>query len=179
MTYYIESIDQNSRMALEQAILNWPEELRGKAVIIEMKVTSAQMSKNLRKQEVIAMLDRIPSSHDHVADGEWSNTARTDGYDLSEDVDGWIIVDRFLTEFEVPKKDQLNPDLIQEVQVAQMVQQQMEQMGQQIQKLQQQLAATTGQFPPGRWRTWGPPGMPCHNRGSWTSWNGVTGPVPQ
>ncbi|MBU1778018.1 MAG: hypothetical protein KJ899_15440 [Gammaproteobacteria bacterium] len=183
MTYYVESIDQNSRMALEQAILNWPEEAIEEAVIIETKVTSAQMSKNLRKQEVIAMLDRIPQLYMTMLQMAQGATQPGPMAMISlKMLHGMqTIVDRFLTEFEVPKKDQLNPDLLQEVQVAQMVQQQMAQMGQQVQQLQQQLAAATGQLNPG-----GGPGGPSGPPGPQQGVPGPpgmggppAGPVPQ
>jgi hypothetical protein len=75
-------------------------------------------------------------------------------------------VQQFLIEFEVPGKEELNPELMQEVQVAQMVKQKMDEMqqqiqglGQQLQNAQSQLAALQGggmQGPP----MGGPPGPP-------------------
>jgi small-conductance mechanosensitive channel len=48
------------------------------------------------------------------------------------------LTDQFFTEFEVPEKDILNPDLIQEAQVVQQIQQKMQEMGQQLQQAGQQ-----------------------------------------
>ena len=49
-------------------------------------------------------------------------------------------VDAMMTEFEVGKKDALNPSLVQEVQVAQGIQQKMQELVQQAQQAQQQNA---------------------------------------
>ncbi len=148
-------------------------------------MTSAQMSKNLRKQEMVALLDRVPQMYQTlmgmieaaVNPGPMSMIAAK----LAIAYQG--LIDQFMTEFEVPKKDELNPELIQEVQIAQQVQQQLQQaqqmaqqaqqqaqqMGQQLQQAQGQLAAIQGQGgmqgpgmgpqpgpPPG---VQGPPGM--------------------
>ena len=159
--YFRQSLTPENAKALETVLLEWPEEAIEESVIIETKVTSAQMSKNLRKQEIVALLDRLPQLYGTMMQmaqqasqpGPMSMIAAKMLHGMQ------TVVDRFLTEFEVPKKDQLNPDLVQEAQIAQQIQGQMAQMGQQIQKLNQQLAAATGGMPPGG-GPGGPPGPP-------------------
>jgi hypothetical protein len=158
LEYYVESQDPQSAGMMEQMFLQWPEEAIEDAVLIETKVTSAQMSKHLRKQEVIALLDRIPQMYQTMMGmaqaasqpGPMSMIAAKllNGYQQ--------VANQFLTEFEVPKKESLNPNLVQEAQVAQMVAQQIQQLQGQVQSLGQQLQMAQGQPPgiPGG----GPPG---------------------
>ena len=164
MTYYLEAIGPESAAALQRVVLEWPEEAIEESVIVETKVTSAQMSKQLRKQEIVALLDRIPQLYQTMMQMAQGAMSGGPGAMLAlKMLHGMqTVVDRFLTEFEVPKKDQLNPDLVQEAQVAQMVQQQMAQLQQQVQTLQGQLqqaaAAQQGMAPGGGMG--GPPGPP-------------------
>lgn len=167
MTYYMESLDPASAGMLEELVLQWPEEAIEEGVIVETKVTSAQMSKNLRKQEIVALLDRIPQLYNTMmgmAQGAMSGGPQS--IIAIKMLHGMqSLVDRFLTEFEVPKKDQINPDLVEEAQVAQMLQQNMQNLQSQIMGLQQKLQ----QFaPPGG----GPPG------GGMGAPMGVSGPPP-
>jgi hypothetical protein len=166
MTYYIESLNDQNRAALEQVVLNWPEDAIEESVIVQTKVTSAQMSKNLRKQEAVAMLDRLPQLYGTMMQMAQQATQPGPMAMIAVKILNGMqtAIDKLLTEFEVPKKDQLNPDLVQEAQVAQQIQGQITQMGQQIQKLQQQLAAATGQLPPGA-GPGGPPGPPGPQQG--------------
>ena len=171
MRYYMEAVDPQTKQALETITLEWPEEAIEESVIVQTKVTSAQMSKQLRKQEIVAMLDRIPQLYSTMAEMAQGAMQGGPGAMVSlKMLQGMqTLVDSFLIEFEVPKKDRLNPELVQEVQVAQMVQQQMQQLTQQIQTLQGQLAqaqAAAGAVPgPGMGPQAGPP-------------QGVQGPAP-
>jgi hypothetical protein len=56
------------------------------------------------------------------------------------------VVAQFLTEFEVPNKEILNPELISEAQIAQMVGQQMQQLQGSVQSLNSQLQQAQGQI---------------------------------
>lgn len=149
MTYYIEQLDEGNRQALEQIFLSWPDAAVEEAVILETKVSSAQMSKQLRKQEIVALLDRIPQLYSTMMEmaTQASNPQNPSAMMFARLLGGMqTLVNQFLTEFEVPDKDSLNPDLVQEAQVAQQIMAQMQQMAQQNQQLGQQLQAAQGQL---------------------------------
>lgn len=148
MEYYIESLDQQSQQEMQRMLLEWPDDAIEDAVIIETKVTSAQMSKHLRKQEVVALLDRVPNMYKTMmemagAAAQPSPMAPIAAKLLNAFQD---VVDQFLTEFEIPGKEILNPQLVQEAQVAQMVAQQMQQMQSQVQQMGSQLQQAQGQL---------------------------------
>ena len=139
--YYMESTNPESQMALQRMLLEWPSDAIEDAVIIETKVTSAQMSKHIRKQEVVALLDRVPQMYEQLmgmaqAASQPGPTAMI-AAKLLNAYQG--VIDQFLKEFEVPGREELNPELVQEAQVAQMVAQQMQQMQSQIQSMGGQL----------------------------------------
>jgi hypothetical protein len=148
LEYYLESQGQENAQYMQQMFLEWPDEAIEEAVIIETKVTSAQMSKHLRKQEVVALLDRVPQMYETMmgmaqAASQPSPMAMTAAKLLNA---YQRVVNQFLTEFEVPGKETLNPELVSEVQVAQMVQQQMQQMQSQIQSMGSQLQQAQAQL---------------------------------
>lgn len=134
---------------IEPQLIEWPEGSIEDDVLIEVKVTSAQMSKSLRKQEIIALIDKLPQMYqlmmgmvqtasDPMNPAAMMAASLLRGYQVA--------VDKMLTEFEVSQKGTINPDLIQEVQVAQQIQQVIQQLSQQVQglgaqnaQLQQQL----------------------------------------
>ena len=178
MTYYLQMLDEEDRLELEQMFLEWPDVAIEEAVILETKVSSSQMSKQLRKQEVVALLDRVPKLYETMMQlAMQASNPQNPGAMMSAKLLGGLqtLVDQFFTEFEVPEKDILNPDLIQEAQVAQQIQgqlqqaaQQTQQMAQQLQAAQQQLAQIqSGGIPgppmapqaPGQPPMGGPPGM--------------------
>jgi hypothetical protein len=127
------------------------------------------MSKNIRKQEAIAMLDKIPQVYQGIAQFAFQAASPNpqapalpmialsllNGYQK--------LFDDFLVIFDVPAKEQLNPPLVQEAQVAQQInqqftdlqnqfmqlQQQAQTMAQQNQQLAQQLQQFTGGPPQG------------------------------
>lgn len=170
MTYYLEMLDDQDRLELEQLFLEWPDAAIEEAVILETKVSSSQMSKQLRKQEIVALLDRIPQLYDTMANMamQASNPQNPGAMVSAKMLQGmWTLVDQFLTEFEVPEKDTLNPNLVQEAQIAQQIMAQMQQMaqqnqqlGQQLQAAQQQLAAIQGGGVPGQPMAPQAPGAP-------------------
>lgn len=166
MRYYLEMLDEQDRSELETMFLSWPDVAVEEAVILETKVSSSQMSKQLRKQEIVALLDRIPQLYSTMMEMamQASNPQNPAAMMFARLLGGMqTLVDQFLTEFEVPEKNVLNPDLVQEAQVAQQIMGQMQQMGQQIQQMgqqnqqmgqqlmaaQQQLAALQGGGVPG------------------------------
>ena len=158
LEYYLESQGPEAGMQMQQMFLEWPDEAIEDAVIIETKVTSAQMSKHLRKQEVVALLDRVPQMYETMMGmAQAASSPSPMSMMAAKLLNAYqSVVNQFLTEFEVPGKEKLNPELVSEVQVAQMVQQQMQQMqsqiqsmGSQLQQAQAQLAQVQGMQGPG------------------------------
>jgi len=148
MEYYRESLDPDSAMELERMILEWPSDAIEESVIIETKVTSAQMSKHLRKQEVVALLDRVPQVYQTMMQMAQAASSPGPMAMIAAKALGGMqdVFGQFLTEFEVPGREELNQDWVQEAQVAQMVAQQMQQMQGQIQTLSTQLQGAQGQL---------------------------------
>ena len=156
MTYYLEMLDEEDRLELEQVFLDWPDVAVEEAVVLETKVSSSQMSKQLRKQEIVALLDRIPQMYETMSNlaAQASDQNNPGAMIAAKMLRGiWTLNDAFLTEFEVPEKDVINPDLVQEAQVAQQImgrmqemQQQLQQAGQQNQQMAQQLQQAQGQL---------------------------------
>ena len=150
LEFYAMQEDQQG-MAMIQQFFQWPEGAIEKDVIIETKVSSASMSKSLRKQEIVALLDKlIPYYHELMALAQVAtdpmNPMAMIAVKLMNGL--YTVMNDMLTEFEVGKKDRLNPELMQEMQVVQQIQQAMQQMQQQISQLgnqNQQLQATNQQ----------------------------------
>jgi hypothetical protein len=158
-----QEVDPETGMtAMQEISVQWPEGSLEDNVDINTKVSSATMSKNIRKQEAIAMLDKIPEVYQGIAQFAFQAASPNpqapalpmialsllNGYQK--------LFDDFLTIFDVPAKEQLNPPLVQEAQVAQQInqqfmelQQQMQQMAAQNQQLSQMLQQFTGGQPQG------------------------------
>jgi len=133
--------DPQGKMMTEQFFVQWPDEVIEKSVIIETKVSSASMSKNLRKQELVALIDKLGQIYQQMmqyaqAASDPMNPVALPSVKILNGL--WTVVNEMLTEFEVGKKDALNPRLVEDMQVVQQIQQQMQQMGQQINQLSQQ-----------------------------------------
>jgi flagellin-like hook-associated protein FlgL len=160
-----------------EEFFKWPEGAIERDVIIETKVSSANMSKSLRKQELVALLDKLVPYFDKLM--ELSMVA-TDPMNPGAIIAAKLMnalhvaMNNMLTEFEVGKKDALNPELINELQVIQQIQQAMQQMQQQISQLgaqNQQLQMANAQLQaigPGGQQAPGQPMPP----------QGVQGPMP-
>jgi hypothetical protein len=144
-------------MQMVAQFFQWPKEAIEKDVIIETKVSSASMSKNLRKQEMVALLDKLNQYYQQLmqlamAATDPMNPTAVIAAHLMNGL--YTIMNDMLIEFEVGKKDALNPQLIDEAQVDQQRQayiqqlmQQVNQLGAQNQQLQAayaQLQATVG-----------------------------------
>ena len=153
---------QTGGTAMQEISITWPEGSIEDAVIINTKVSSATMSKNIRKQETLAMLDKVPQIYEGLAQFAYqagSPNPQAPGLPMISLslLNGYQkVFNDFLTIFDVPGKQEINPPLVQEVQVVQQInqqfmelQQQMQQMVQQNQTLVQQLQSITGQQPQG------------------------------
>lgn len=123
-------------------LVEWPSSAIDEDVLIEVKVTSAQMSKSLRKQEIVAFIDKLPQMYQLMmqfagAAADPMNPAAMMAASLLRGYQ--VVVDKMLTEFEVSQKGTINPDLVQEAQVAQQIQMVIQQLNQQIQQMGSQL----------------------------------------
>jgi len=151
--YQMQEDPQGMQMVTE--FFQWPEQAIEKDVIIETKVSSASMSKSLRKQEIVALTDKlIPYYHELMGLAQVAtdpmNPMALIAVKLMNGL--YTLMNDMLTEFEVGKKDSLNPQLMQEIQVVQQIQAQMQQLMQQVnslgnqnQQLQMALAQSQGQ----------------------------------
>jgi hypothetical protein len=176
LRYYTMQEDPQGVQMVEE-FFKWPEGAIERDVIIETKVSSANMSKSLRKQELVALLDKLVPYFDKLM--ELSMVA-TDPMNPGAIIAAKLMnalhvaMNNMLTEFEVGKKDALNPELINELQVIQQIQQAMQQMQQQISQLgaqNQQLQMANAQLQaigPGGQQAPGQPMPP----------QGVQGPMP-
>ena len=139
-------------MQLVEEFFQWPDGVIEKDVLIETKVSSANMSKNLRKQELVALLDKLLPLYDKMMEYAMvaSDPMNPGALIATKLLNGiWISVNEMLTEFEVGKKDQMNPQLVEVTQVVQQIQGAMQQMQQQIGQLgnqNQQLQAANAQL---------------------------------
>ncbi len=161
-----ETTDPNTPEESLWKMFEWPEEMFTESVNIRVKASSAKMNKNLRKQEAVAMLDRIPQVYSAMMQMlQQVNPQNPTAPVALQLLQGFQeTFNEFLIEFDVPKKDMLNPDIQEAMNYGQMVAQQMgqmqsqiQQMGQQNQQLQFQLAQLSGQAPQGM-----APGVPPH-----------------
>jgi hypothetical protein len=167
-----------------EAFFQWPAGAIEKDILIETKVSSASLSKDSRKQEKLAMVEKLPNIYQtmmgmaQVAINPMDPSASVafkllQGYKEA--------VDSMFTEFEIGKKDVLNPDLVQEVQVGQAIQQLQTQVSQlaaekqQLQASNSQLQAIVGQGQGMAGAPVGPPGV----QGSMPMGAGPQGPMPQ
>ena len=164
LRYYAMQEDQEG-MQLVEEFFKWPEGAIERDVVIETKCSSANMSKSLRKQELVAMLDKLIPYFDKLMQmaAVATNPMDPSAIIAAKLMNGLqVAMNNILTEFDVGKKDALNPELINELQVIQQIQQAMQQMQQQISQLgnqnqQLQMAnaqlqgiAGGGQQPPGQ-----------------------------
>jgi uncharacterized coiled-coil protein SlyX len=145
--------EQQGTQLVEQ-FFSWPDGVIEKDILIETKVTSASMSKSLRKQELVALVDKMGQLYQQMMQFAMvaSDPMNPGALIAAQLLNGlWTVVNDMLTEFEVGKKDALNPRLVEVTQVVQQIQQQMQglvqqvnQLGQQNQQLQAQNAAVLG-----------------------------------
>lgn len=165
--------------ALQEISVTWPEGSIEDSIIVETKVSSSTMSKNMRKQEIVALVDKMPEIYNTL--GQFAMQASTPNPQAPAAslvalslLNGYQnIISKFMREFEISDPQIVNPPLVQEAQVAQQInqqfmalQQQMQQLAAQNQQLQAQLQRATGgakggvaQPPQGQPGPQGPPPM--------------------
>ena len=143
LRYYTMQESPEGVQMIEE-FFKWPAGAIERDVIIETKVSAANMSKSLRKQELTALLDKLIPYFDKLM--QLAQIA-TDPMNPSAIIAAKLMnglqvaMNNILTEFEVGKKDVLNPELVNELQVIQQIQQVLQQQQQQIAQQSNQLAA--------------------------------------
>ena len=128
--------------------VEWPERAVEEYALVEISVTSAQMSKSIRKQELTALADKLPMIYQTYMQMATTAANPQDPSALFavKLLAGYqTVVGNMLTELDVADKGKMNPDLIQEAQVVQQIQQLMQQMQSQIQSMGTQLSTLTAQ----------------------------------
>jgi len=155
MTLYLSTRSDIDRKNLEEFIINWPEGSIEDSVFIETKVSSATMSKNARKQELVALMDKMPQLQQTMM--QFAQMALNPQQGPGMQLIGMKllasfqkVVEMFMIEFDVPNRAVLNPPLAEEMQVYAQIQQQFMQMAQTIQNLQMQLQQLQGAAPGGQ-----------------------------
>ena len=145
-------IDQESGQFMQEFI-QWPSGLIEDDVLIETACSSANMSKQLRKQEVVALMDKMPQLIQvemglAQAGADLMNPAAPVAQKLLMGFQATI--DKFMTEFDISNKEVLNPpDLIKDIEYGKMVVQQFQQMQMQMQQMAMQIQALSGGMPGG------------------------------
>jgi hypothetical protein len=148
--------------AMQEISITWPEGSIEDNVIINTKVSSSTMSKNIRKQESLAMLDKLPQLYQNMAGFAMQAAMPNPQAPASALIalrllNGYqTIVNEFLTVFDVPNREQINPPLVQEMEVVQQINSQFMALNQQLQQcaaennmLKQRLQAVSGAPPQG------------------------------
>jgi len=159
LRYYKMQSEPQGMQMVEQ-FFKWPVGTIEKDVLIETKVSSANMSKNLRKQELVALMDKLTALYKEMMPlaADAANPMSPTALVSVRLLNGlWTAFNDLLTEFEVGKKEALNPKLMEVTQVEQQIQGAIQQMQQQInqlgnknQQLSMQNAALQGLPIPGQ-----------------------------
>lgn len=109
-------LQQEDQMGQEMTSywFNWPDGSIEDEVVLETKVSSSTMSKMIRKQEIVALLDRMPQLYQTMYQmaqmaSDPMNPANMVAIKYLEGMR--LTADMFFKEFEVPNKEQLNPQL--------------------------------------------------------------------
>jgi hypothetical protein len=152
MKLYLSLKSDEERKMLEEFSVNWPVGSIEDHVLVETKVSSATMSKNARKQELVALMDKMPQLQQTLF--QFASMATTPNPQAPATMLIAVklltafhkVVDMFMVEFDVPNKQVLNPPLAEEAQVYAQINQQFMELQQQLQMLQQQNAQLQAQL---------------------------------
>jgi len=151
MRLYMQQEDQEGQQ-LTTEWFKWPAEAIEDDVLVQTTVSSATMSKMIRKQEIVALLDRMPQLYQgmyQMAEMA-SNPMNPAAMVAMKFLEGMrVTADMFFKEFDVGRRDTLNPELsggiyeqnMQKLQgMVQQLEQQLQQMQQAGQGMQMELA---------------------------------------
>ena len=139
LKYYIESRDPKEQGLIVE-VMRWPKEYWREQIIIEPAVTSENMNKDLRKQELLALVDKMPQILEQLfglAQRALEPGPMTAIAAKFLDFEIEKILKPFMQEFEVDADDALNLD--QEIQIGQVFSQAIQDAQGQIQQLQQSV----------------------------------------
>jgi len=136
--FYLQSRTEEEASEIRE-VLQWPEEYWRDQVILETAVSSQSMSRDLRKQEWLALVDKMPQVIGQIM--QLAEAAMTPGpmAAVAAKMLQWQMayaVQPWLAEFEVAGREFL--DIGEEMQVGQMFTQMVQELQGQIQQLQQQ-----------------------------------------
>jgi hypothetical protein len=145
--FYVQQEEQEELQEL-QGFFQWPTGAIESDVLIETRVSSATMSKSVRKQELTALLDKLGEIYQTMFGMGQSALNPMDPTSMlaAQMLQGYsFAVDKMMTEFEVAGKEIMNPNLSEGINYGQTVQQLQEQI-QQITQQAQQLAGQNEQL---------------------------------
>jgi hypothetical protein len=173
--YTMQENPQNVQMV--EQFFQWPSSAIERDCVIETKVSSASMSKNLRKQEIVALLDKLIPYFDKLMQmGQVAVDPMNPSALIAVKLMNGLhtAMNNMLIEFEVGKKDALNPELVNEMETLRNIASQMQQLMQQVNQLgagaqNQQLQAANAQLQGIAGQGQGlpaPPGPPAGVQGS-------------
>ena len=179
MKIYLDASDKDNKFYLQEMAFSWPKGSLEDSVLIETKVSSSTMSKNVRKQEIIALMDKMPQVYEVLMGLAQAAVTPNPQAPAASMIAAQLlmgyqkVVDRFMTEFEIAHKDMINPDLGGMIQVGQQINQYIMQLTQQNQQLSQQVQQLQSQLQPP------PPGGPqAQMGGAPVAQPGIQGPGP-
>ena len=144
--FFTETKSQEDQALIEK-VLTWPTEYWREQVIIEPTVTSQTMNKDLRKQEYLALVDKIPQIFQQIIQlsemaMSATPTAPVAAKFLQFEIDA--ILKPFMKEFELDPGEVLN--LQEEIQGGQQFSQAIQQAQGQIQQLQAEIGDKDGKL---------------------------------
>jgi len=146
MTYFLESKSPEDQQLIQE-VITWPKEYWREQVIIEPAVTSQTMNKDLRKQEMLAIVDKWPQIVEQLMTMVQAATAPDATAPVALKLLNYqikFVLKPFMKEFEIYGDDVL--DFGEEIQIGQQFQQAMEQAQQQIQGMEQELEGKNDQL---------------------------------
>jgi len=135
MRYYVQQQDPEGVQMVEH-FFQWPERSIEDDVLIETAASSGTMSKMMRKQETMALLERMPQLYQGMYQmSELAmNPMNPAGPVAVKLLNGQrTLINMFFKEFEIGKREELNPEL-----TGGMLENTIQQLQQMVQELQQQ-----------------------------------------
>lgn len=143
---YLEIEGPEGQSVIEKFV-TWPE-LLADEVLIETKVSSATMNKNMRRQEKLAMVDKLPQVYQtmmmFIQGAAQPGPMQIVSMRMLKAYQ--IIIDDFLEEFDIPRREEINPDFEQDLAIGQQIQQLVQQV-QMLTMQNQQMQAAMGAGP--------------------------------
>lgn len=142
MRYYVQQEDPES-IGMVEHFFQWPARSIEDDVLIETAASSGTMSKMMRKQETMALLERMPQLYQGMYQmSELAmNPMNPAGPVAVKLLNGQrTLINMFFKEFEIGKREELNPELTGGMleNTIQQLQQMVQQLQQQTQQLMQQ-----------------------------------------